>query len=152
MAGKQRRLRKRHLKSEFMLLQTLSHLFHPFNSSNVGNFLGVELWRTVSKFRKEKESCYLVILSSTKREIKHFHAVVVQWRLKNVQKSVMHVQSCCFVNLNLLLCCRSRCLRRRCCLTFLMTNKCTKMRDARAKSLSLLLKVMLHETIRNDDF
>ena len=93
----------------------------------------------MSKFRKEKESCYLVIPSSTKLEIKHFHVVVVQWRLKNVQKSVMHVQSCCFVNLNLLLCSCSccRCLRRRCCLSSLMTNKCTKMRDARAKSLSL---------------
>ena len=29
--------------------------------------------------------------------------------LKNVQKSVMHVQSCCFTNINLLLFCRSRC-------------------------------------------
>ena len=28
--------------------------------------------------------------------------VVVQWWQRNVQKSVMHVQSCCFVNLNLL--------------------------------------------------
>ena len=38
--------------------------------------------------------------SSTKREIRHFHVVVVQWRLGNVQKSVMHVQTCCFANLN----------------------------------------------------
>ena len=29
------------------------------------------------------------------------------------QKSVMHVQSCCFDNLNKLLFCRSRCRRRR---------------------------------------
>ena len=39
---------------------------------------------------------------ATKREIRHFHVVVVQRRLRNVQKSVMHVQSCCFANLNLL--------------------------------------------------
>ena len=32
---------------------------------------------------KEKESCCLVFPSLTKREIRHFHAVVVQ---KNVQK------------------------------------------------------------------
>ena len=32
----------------------------------------------------------------------HFHVVVVQRRLRNVQKSVMHVQSCCFANINLL--------------------------------------------------
>ena len=29
-----------------------------------------------------------------------FHVVVVQRRLRNVQKSVMHVQSCCFAHLN----------------------------------------------------
>ena len=29
---------------------------------------------------KEKESCYLVFLFSTKREIRHFHVVVVQRR------------------------------------------------------------------------
>ena len=53
--------------------------------------------------RKEKESCCPVFPSSTKREIRHFHVVVVvQRRLRNVQKSVMHVQSCCFANLNLL--------------------------------------------------
>ena len=33
--------------------------------------------------------------SSTKREIRHFHVVVVQWRQRNVPKSVMDVQSCC---------------------------------------------------------
>ena len=48
--------------------------------------------------------------SSTKREIRHFHVVVVQRRLRNVQNKVMHVQSYCFVNLNLLLFCR-RCRR-----------------------------------------
>ena len=62
---------------------------------------------------KEKESCCLVFPSSTKREIRHFHVVVVQRRLRNVQKSVMHVQSCCFANLNLLLFCLSRCRCRR---------------------------------------
>ena len=47
---------------------------------------------------KEEESCWLVFPSSTKREIRHFHVVVVQRRLRNVQKSVMYVQSCCFAN------------------------------------------------------
>ena len=41
--------------------------------------------------------------SSTKREFRHFHVVVGQRRQRNVQKSVVHVQSCCFANLNLLL-------------------------------------------------
>ena len=51
---------------------------------------------------KGKESCCLLFPSSTKCEIGHFHFVVVQRRLRNVQKSVMHVQSCCFANLNFL--------------------------------------------------
>ena len=37
--------------------------------------------------------------SSIKREIRHFHVVFVQRLQRNVQKSVMNVQSCCFVNL-----------------------------------------------------
>ena len=41
--------------------------------------------------------------SFIKREIRKFHVVVVQQRQRNVQKSVMHVKKCCFVNLNLLL-------------------------------------------------
>ena len=49
---------------------------------------------------KEKESRCLVFTSSKKREIRYFHVVVVQWRQRNVQKSVMHVQSCCVANLN----------------------------------------------------
>ena len=69
---------------------------------------------------KEKESCCLVFPSSTKREIRHFHVVVVQRRQRNVQKSVMHVQSCCFVNLNLLLFSRPRCRRPRGCLSSLL--------------------------------
>ena len=55
----------------------------------------------------------MVFPSSTKREIRHFYVVVVQRRIRNVQKSVMHVQSFCFANLKLLLFCRSRCRRRR---------------------------------------
>ena len=34
--------------------------------------------------------------SSKKLKIWSFHVVVVQGRQRNVQKSVMHVQSCCF--------------------------------------------------------
>ena len=45
-----------------------------------------------------------------KRDIKKFHFVVVQRWQRNVQKSVMHVQSCCFA---VLFFCRSPC-RRRC--------------------------------------
>ena len=57
--------------------------------------------------------------SSTNREIRHFYVVVVQWLQRNVQKSVMHVQSWCFANLNLLFFCRSRWRRRDSCLSSL---------------------------------
>ena len=63
-------------------------------------------------FRK-KLNRFLVITSFIKREIRKFHVVVVQQRQRTVQKSVMHVKKCCFVNLNLLLFRSSRC-RRRC--------------------------------------
>ena len=63
---------------------------------------------------KEKESCCLRFPSLTKPEIRHFHVVVMQWRQRNVQKSVMHVRSFCFATINILLFfCRSSC-RRRC--------------------------------------
>ena len=90
----------------------------------LSNFLGVELYGLYQSSGKEKES-YSVFPFSTKREIRHFHVVqaLVQRRLRNVQKSVMHVQSCCFANLNLLLFCCCRCRRRRRgrCLNFLIT-------------------------------
>ena len=68
-----------------------------------------------------------VFPSSTKCEIRHSHVVVKQRRLRNVQKTVMHVQSCCFAKINLLLFCGSHCHRH-------------------------CFKVMLQGTIRNDDF
>ena len=75
-------------------------------------FLELNSKRQHQSSGKEKESCCLLVPSSTKREIRHFHVVVVQRRKRNVQRSVMHVQSCCFACLNLLLFGRSRCRRR----------------------------------------
>ena len=60
---------------------------------------------------KEKESCCLRFPSLTKPEIRPFHVVVMQWRQRNVQKSVMHVRSFCFSTINLLLFCRFSCRR-----------------------------------------
>ena len=61
---------------------------------------------------KEKENCCLVFLSSTKRGIRHFRVVVVQRTAEKCTKikKRVHVQSCCFANINLL---RARCRRRR---------------------------------------
>ena len=54
---------------------------------------------------KEKEPFCTVFTYSVKRasEIRKFHVAIVQRLLKNVQKSVMHLQTCCFTNINLLL-------------------------------------------------
>ena len=84
-------------------LLTLPRLFHCSSIRQMlSNFLGVELYGLYQSSGKEKES-YSVFPFSTKREIRHFHVVqaLVQRRLRNVQKSVMHVQRCCFANLNL---------------------------------------------------
>ena len=95
---RQRRLRKRHLKSEAVLLQTLSRLFHLVQFVKRWKFF-LEL--NSKRLYQSSESCGLVFRSSTKREIMHFHVLDVQWRQRNVGKSVIHVQGCCFLNLNL---------------------------------------------------
>ena len=70
--------------------------------------------------KKKKKVIVLSVHVLHKREIRKFHIVIVQWRQRNVQKSVMHVQNCCFASLNLLLLYRSRCRRRRRWLSSLM--------------------------------
>ena len=65
---------------------------------------------------------FQIVLWDFFREQRHFHVEIAQRRLRNVQKSVMHVRSCCFANLNLLFFCRSRCRRRRRCLSSLMSH------------------------------
>ena len=62
------------------------------------NFFGVDSKGLYQRSGKEKESCCIVFPSSTKREIGHFHVVVVQRRQRNVHKSVMHGQNCGFAN------------------------------------------------------
>ena len=39
-----------------------------------------------------------LFMFSIKRKITHFYVVVVQKRQRNVQKRVMHMQSCCFAH------------------------------------------------------
>ena len=79
-----------------------------FNLSNFGEIFWVKSKRTLEN---EKENFCVVLTYSMERacEIRKFQVAVVQQRLRNVQKSVMHVKSCClfvffffFANLNLL--------------------------------------------------
>ena len=53
-------------------------------------------YQPYSSSERERKFRRRLFTSSIKREIRNFHVVVVQWRQRNVQKSVMHVQSCCF--------------------------------------------------------
>ena len=76
---RRRRLRKRHLKSEVALLQTLSRLFHIVQFVKCWQFfldLNSKILNRSSG--KEKENRCLLFTSSTKREIMHFHVVVLQ--------------------------------------------------------------------------
>ena len=78
-------------------LQSLSGMFHLVHFVKCWQiFLELNSKRLYQSSGKENESRCLVFTSSTKREIRQFHVVVVQRRQRNVQKSVMHVQSCCF--------------------------------------------------------
>ena len=60
-----------------------------FNSSNVGNFYWSWILKDYIKVQEKKDSRCLVFPSAAKREIRHFHVVVVQKRQRNLQKSVM---------------------------------------------------------------
>ena len=81
----------------------------------LGNIFAVEFWRTVSKFGERGSRCYLSRPSSTKREFRHFHVIVVQRRQRNAYKKAWCTCKVvgCFANRNLLLFCRSCCRRCR---------------------------------------
>ena len=95
-----RRLRKRHFKSEVALFQTLLRLFCLIHADRqiLTIFSAVEFWDCIKVQKKKK--AVAVFTFFTKREIRHFHVVVVQWRQRNVQKNVTHAQSCCFAILS----------------------------------------------------
>ena len=81
----------------FTLHQSHSILFH---LSNIVKYSGVESERTVFTCikRKRKVLCCVHLLHKALLtcKIRTFHVAVVQRRLRNVQKIVTHVQSCCF--------------------------------------------------------
>ena len=103
------RLQKRHCQSLNKWIRAVSkfialipHLFQFVKCWQVFLELNPKrLWRRSSE--KAKQIPCLLFASSRKREMRHFYVVVVQWRQRNVKKSVTHVQSCYFANLNVLL-------------------------------------------------
>ena len=98
---RRRRVRKRNLKSKFALLQTLSHLFHFVQVvGKCWQILCSWILKDCIKIQEKKKN--VVVLSSrlpTNMKVGIFTpVVVVQWRQRNVQKNVMHVQNCWFAN------------------------------------------------------
>ena len=89
-------------------------------SFNLSNFVGLYPKGPYLGLEKETENFCIVSTYSIKRAREKNG----NGRLRNVQKSFMHVQSCCFrccfACLNLLLFSRSRCHRRRRCFRYLL--------------------------------
>ena len=96
---------KRYFISEFTLFQNHRSYSISYNlSKNVGQiFWGCTRKDRIFKFRKRtRKFCFVFIYSIRRaRDIRNFYIAVVQRRLRNVPKSMLHVQSCCFANFNL---------------------------------------------------
>ena len=70
------------------------------------SFTSTNVWKTVSKHEVQEKKKKVVVLSMCPRSPENMKlgsfTSYVQWRQRNLQKSVMHVQSFFFANLNLL--------------------------------------------------
>ena len=101
-----------------------------FNSSNVGNFFfefnPIYLKDCIKV--QEKKSKVVVSCSRPQQNVKLLQAVSRGSRATMADKCTksVHVQSCCFANLNLLRYCRSRCGRCRHCLSSITVRKCVE--------------------------
>ena len=87
------------LKSLFALFQTSTILFNfIYIGKSWRNFLWDRIYHYLS-LEKESDNFCVVFTYFIKRarEIRKFHVVAVQRRQRNVQNSVMHVQSCCLL-------------------------------------------------------
>ena len=93
MQQRRRWLRERHLKRVksrcFKIFRDYSILF---NSSIAGNFVFLEL-DCKDRIEVQEKNKKVVVLCLRSPQNVEFHVVVVQWRQRNVQKSVMQVKS-----------------------------------------------------------
>ena len=68
-------------------------------------FTSTDVCKTVSKPKVQEKKKKVVVLSMCPRTPENMKlgsfTSYVQWRQRNLQKSVMHVKSCCFTNLTL---------------------------------------------------
>ena len=90
---------KIHLKVNYPCFKLHRSYSISFTLSNVSEIFWGLIRRGVPEFRKRKRNCVVFTYSVKRvREIRKFHVAVAQRWQKNVQKSMMHVQSCCFTN------------------------------------------------------
>ena len=109
--------RKRPLKSELAFFQSLSWLFQlTYFAKCKWTLLELNSQQPYPSSKSERKFGH----PSTKREIRYFHVVVLQWRQRNVHDRVMQVKSRCFAFSTHCLFGRSRCRRRRVILNSLL--------------------------------
>ena len=105
----------------------------------LANFLGLNLkvsYISKKNFGLRSRTPFFTYFHS----LRQFHVTIQKRRLRNKQESVMHVQSCFFAKINLLLFCRSRCCRRRRCLSSLLLSSKNFTTMVTWRHTSLLLK------------
>ena len=74
-----------------------------FNVKCLAKFSGVKSEGPYLSLEKDNFCVVLTYFVKRLHEIRKFHVAAMQRRLRNVQKSVMDVQSCCLADINLLL-------------------------------------------------
>ena len=115
----QKKIQKLNLRC-FQLYRAYSN---SFNSWNVGKFFWSWIVKKLSKFRKRKRkslSCVHVLDKTWNKVLFRYSRAATA---KKCTKNLMQLHNCCLANLNLLLFCRSRCLRRCRCLSYLIDIK-----------------------------
>ena len=100
------------------------------------NSLGLNPKGPCLSLEKEKEHFWVVLTYFVKRVIRKFYVAIMQRRLRNVHKSVMHVESC-FSDISHLFFSSSLCRSRRRCLSSLLlwSRNCASMVTWRHTSL-----------------
>ena len=89
-----RRLRKSHLKSDWAASNFNGAYSISFKSSNAGKFSGSWILEDCTEGQKRKRKVVVLCSRSPQNaKSRHFHVVVVQWRIRNLQRSAIHVQS-----------------------------------------------------------
>ena len=109
-------------RMRFASFQTSSRLFGSAQLVNCTRFfLELNSYGLHLGSKRQKKILRRIFNSAIKRRIRRFDVVAVKWTSRNVLKSVMHVQSCCFAHKINCFFLRCRCTRGG-CLSFLLSE------------------------------